>query len=115
MRGERGEKGDTGQIGHDGAAGCDKDCPTLQCNQHITVIIWVAGIMVTIMTGLVYGMIDNRNRGIDEVKTVQANLSAAELLAAKQHDEMMARTMKEMNDGFSEIRQRLSRIEALVK
>jgi hypothetical protein len=59
-------------------------------------------------------MVINNNRAVAAEKEVQTNLSSAQLVAAQQHTEMMDKVMTKMNDGFTEIRQRLSRIEAKI-
>ena len=84
----------------------------LPCGQHITIIVWVAGVIITAMTTLAYGVIDNRNRTIDEERALSKNLSDAQVVAAHQHDEMMQRTMVHIDIVKSDIIQRLSRIEA---
>ena len=77
---------------------CDKELP---CQQHITLFVWALGIMATILSGAVYGMIDNRNRAIDEHKVMIFERT-------RQDDQLRA----EQTKAYVEIIQRLSRIEA---
>jgi len=57
---------------------CDKELP---CGQHITIALWILGLLVTILSGVVYGTIDNRNKAVDEHKTmIQIRQEADNLL-----------------------------------
>jgi hypothetical protein len=57
-------------------------------------------------------MVINNNRAIAAETLIATNLSDAKLVAQREHAEMMEKVTIRMNDGFQEIRQRLSRIEA---
>ena len=76
---------------------CDKELP---CSSHITIFIWALGIIAAILSGTVYGMVDNRNRSVDEHKL---------MITDRNNQDSILRT--EISKNYAEIIQRLSRIE----
>ena len=79
---------------------CDKELP---CGQHITVFLWIIGLLLTVLSGIVYGTIDNRNKAVDEHKN---------MIQMRQSEDNVLRA--EANKNYAEIIQRLSRIEAII-
>ena len=79
---------------------CDKQLP---CNQHITVLLWILGLLVTVLSGSVYATIDSRNRAVEEHKMmISIRASEDNILRAEQ------------NKIYAEVIQRLARIEEKV-
>lgn len=78
-------------------AECKSDRP---CGQHITITLWILGLLVTILSGSVYGTIDNRNKAVDEHRLM--------IHAMSEEDNLLR---AEANTKYAEIIQRLSRIE----
>jgi hypothetical protein len=79
---------------------CDKELP---CGQHITVILWIFGLLLTVLSGVVYGTIDNRNKAVEEHKTM-----------IQQRMESDNRIWDQVNENQIEIVQRLASIEAKI-
>jgi cytochrome c-type biogenesis protein CcmH/NrfF len=79
---------------------CDKALP---CSQHITILLWILGLLVTVLSSTVYGVIDNRNKSVDEHKV---------MIQYRQEGDILLRA--EQTKSYSEIIQRLARIEEKV-
>jgi cytochrome c-type biogenesis protein CcmH/NrfF len=79
---------------------CERELP---CGQHITIALWIMGLLVTVLSGVVYGTIDNRNKAVDEHKL---------MIQIRQGEDNVLRA--EANKNYAEIIQRLSRIEAII-
>ena len=77
---------------------CDKELP---CSTHFTIFIWAFGIIATVLSGMVYAIIDNRNRAVDEHKLM--------ITAGTAGDESVR---VELDKDYAEIIQRLARIES---
>ena len=76
---------------------CDKELP---CSNHFTIFLWVVGLLISILTAEVYATIDNRNRAVDEHKA---------MIQERTYQDSLLRT--EISKNYSEIIQRLARIE----
>jgi hypothetical protein len=79
---------------------CDKQLP---CGQHITVFIWILGLMCAAITSSVYATVDNRNKAVEEHKY---------MIEVRSKDDTLLRA--EMSKNYAEIIQRLARIEGKV-
>jgi len=82
------------------------------CKTHQQVFVWTCSFFVFCSATIVGYMVINNNRAIAAETLIATNLSDAKLVAQIEHAEMMEKVTIRMNDGFQEIRQRLSRIEA---
>jgi hypothetical protein len=78
-------------------------CDKLPCGQHITILLWILGLFATILSGTIYGAIDNRSKAIDEHKA---------MIQARQDNDNILRA--EQSKYYVEIIQRLARIEERV-
>ena len=76
---------------------CDKELP---CNNHFTIFVWVVGFFVAILTAECYATIDNRNRAVDEHRS---------MIYERTSQDGILRI--EMSKNYAEIIQRLARIE----
>ena len=79
---------------------CDKELP---CSNHFTIFVWALGIIATVLSSAVWGLVDNRNRSVDEHKVMIFERS-------RQDDLLRA----EQTKAYTEVIQRLSRIETIV-
>jgi hypothetical protein len=91
---------------------CDQE---KACDDHKKTFLTVCGFYCTVMIILIGYMVSNDSRARASENDINNRLSEAELTNAHQHQEMMSGVRQQMSDGFSEIRQRLARIEASVK
>ena len=89
--------------------------PSELCKNHQTTFYSVCAFYVLAVLTIIGYMVANNNRAIAAEVTISADLAAAKIIAQKEHAEMMEKVTSRMNDGFTEIRQRLSRMEAKIE
>ena len=82
------------------------------CETHQRTFYAVCGFFVFVVAILVGHVVVNNNRAIAAEQSIAKDVSTIKLLTQKENAEMMEKSTMRMNDGFQEIRQRLSRIEA---
>jgi hypothetical protein len=86
---------------------CVKDMP---CSQHITILLWILGVMITILSVMASSIISNENRARAADNMIQEKLAVHEAWGRDSHAEIY----KIVNGHYQEIIQRLTTIETKV-
>jgi cell division protein FtsL len=84
---------------------------SLPCNQHVTIFLWICGLLVTSITVLTNNVIANDRRALFEEKQLYTQIQGYKDENSLEH----ARMISEASSLSREVLQRLARIETKIE